>query len=265
VLDWRFEYADVSADPLASTWSRMPLEVSAALDELGFERLGFSLALLPRRRLHLVHEVRVSSDGTTQAVGSSGSPAVELVSLLEDGTVLKTVPRPPPAIWRKLGPGMKARPADRHDYEAIDADLAGVLARHRERVAELALARGSAAVPLTSMIAHFAIRLRSAELLRARIPWQIGISFALTAIPASAASIGITLHFYQLERSLEPGVMLLCILASMIVFIPMLPLCLWYVAPHLARWVRAPEPAYAFELMQRAKGVPSGRLPRALD
>jgi hypothetical protein len=113
------------------------------LEALGFRREGaYRAGLRPG-------EVWVDADGTTMvAVSPLGfGMTVAAQTVLEDGTHVTTEQRPPLWMWLLLGPGVSV-PPDRtslrfpHAREAKD-----LVARHREHVAEVVKARGSAALP----------------------------------------------------------------------------------------------------------------------
>ncbi|MBX3125764.1 MAG: hypothetical protein KF718_03575 [Polyangiaceae bacterium] len=255
----QFDYADVSADPLARVWAEVPADVSRALDELELRPVGFAHGYLERANMHLVHEVRVSDDGLVQSVAGVGSPPVEFNSLLEDGTVLKTVPRPPPAEWRRLSPGMRQHPRDRHYYQALDASLADVLAHHRERVRQLAAQRCSEPVVLDTMLTHFAVRLRTAELRDFRMPWHVRLAWLLAVLPSLGAGLIVLWRFPDGRPLL---VFALAGLGMLIVFIPAIQLSTWQLAPRIMRLFPGPPPVSAGDLFVRAASVPRRRLPR---
>ncbi len=256
-----FEYADVSADPVASFWAEVPLDVKRTLDRLEFERVGYAHGHLAQCQVHLVHEIRVSPDGLVQSVAGRGPPDVEFASLLADGTVLKSIPRPPPLIWLNMAPGMRHQARDRHLLFAIDAPIEEVLADHRHRLEALVEERGSPAVPLDSMAAHFAVRLRSAELRDARIPSHLWFAYIGAMLTMMASVVGLAGYLKSLGALKSNWSVVLCILAGLIVYVPAHRVILWQIAPRLARLLPAPPPSDAVALMARGRQVPVRALP----
>lgn len=258
-----FEYADVSDDPDAPLWANVPTDVRAAMIRLGFEALGHAHAWHRQGRVHLVHEVRVSENLRTQAVLGASDPTIELASLFEDGTIVKTILRPSKASWMLLAPGMAYDRRDRFFFEAVDGAAADVLRRHQQRLDERVRDTGGCTVALDSMRAHFAIRLRSAELMNAKLPAQIGLSAGAAVACGVLAIIGLTalvVSRFGTDVSV-PLLALLGVLAAGIVMIPVFKAMLWWIAPYVVRFWPGPAPSSARELWSRASAIPTRPLP----
>lgn len=261
--NFTFEYADVSADPRARFWADVPAELRRELARLDFESLGYAHAFQPRTRAHMVHEVQVSSDARTQAVLNAYAPQAELVTLFEDGSIVKTQQRPPLSTWLLMSPGMGGHRDDLVFHEAVPGDVGALVRRHDERIDSRERNHGIRPVAMDSMCAHFAVRFRTLELLSARLPTQ----FTLSACLAIASQVVAALWIFRIAlRRFGPEtsrvwVALLAGLGGIITMLGVFQLTLYWIAPYLLRLRRGPSPATANVLLERAAAVPEQPLP----
>ncbi len=210
-----------------------------------------------------MHEVRVSPDNRSQAVLGSRNPSLELVTLFEDGAVLRTMLRPSKAVWRVMAPGMRAHPADLHEIEAVDGELLAVVRRHEERVDDREREAGVRPVAMDSMRAHLAVRLRSSELLNARFPAQFAISGAV-AVAAGLFTAAVLMAFSMMKLAPRAFPLTIAVwtgLGTAIVVLPVFRVTLLWVAPYIVRLRPGPSPRLASELMAEAGEVPRRPLP----
>jgi hypothetical protein len=252
-----WDYFDASDDPLAQGRCEVPDTVTVTLDRLGFERLGHALAVFRMNRMELVHEVWTSDDGVTLAEVTASSGRVSLLTLFEDGTIVKTSVRPPLFDWIYSAPGTRWPRAAQLTHAYVTGPLDDVLARHRDRVAETK----KTPIPATMMQTYFAMRIRQGELLVATIYPQLMVAIVLSTV----LSLAITLPFlrvYVHRHGKSPGAVLLAMIGATIVLLPTQHVAKWFIAPYIVRLRSGPPPRDAETLCAVASEVPSGRVYR---
>lgn len=252
-----FDYFDASDDPLARQTAATPAAVLDALESLGCVELGHALAVFRLNGVELVTPVWRSADARTQVELEARTGRADLTTLFADGTVVKTLQRPPWPQWIHVAPGVRHHPRDRHVCAAFPGTLGGVMARHRARVAELEAA-GGVVVPATEMRVHFALRRRAAALRDARMDAQLTLAIVFAAALAVAASV-LTLRALGDRPAL--AVALLATLAALLVGIPAHYASKWFVAPVIVR-LRPGPPPRAADAMLAEPEVPTRRLRR---
>jgi hypothetical protein len=264
VSAFAFEYADVSEDPNASSWADIPTVLRREIGRLDFVQLGYAHAWHRKHHAHLVHEVFVSADARTQAVVHAQAPHVELITLFGDGSIVKTQQRPPTSTWVLMAPGMGAHRADGLLFESVDGDASTMVRRHEERVRVHELAANVPTVRMDSMQAHFAVRLRAAELLNARFPLQFGLAIAL-AFATQVVGSYFVLSFARSRLGPDAPRLWLALLAALggtIAALGVFQLVLYWAAPYGLRWARPGPPRVgATTLLERAAEVPRRMLP----
>ena len=258
-LHW--DYFDVSDDPRArhacNAWHREHGDVVIALESAGFRPIGRALGVLHGDRARMLSEIWVEDGGRTMiSLGPGGS--VEMGTLFEDGTLVKTGERPPLVTWLTEAVGVGARMRGcRHDYETAPGGFADVLARHRARIEPFE--RESPVVCADTMKAHFAMRLRVSELRDARMRPQLVIAFWLRRALAIGFGLGVMLvRRAMYGRSSVLVAEIAGLSGWLVAVIPASRVSKWWLAPLLVRLGRAPAPRPAAELLAMAERVPSG-------
>jgi hypothetical protein len=255
----RFVYHDASADPLAPERCEIPAARQAELARAGFERLGYTLAVLAMNGAELVHEIWMGSDGRVLVELEARSGRADLVTLFEDGTIVKTIERQPLLDWIFAAPGTTMRARDRVLHASVGGPLERVIARHAARVAEVE--KRAAVFACTTMQGHFASRLRIAELRDARMYLHLVLAVVIAVVVAIASAIALR-HALGYPQHPPPPVRLMLVVAAFIVMIPAHFVAKWFVAPYVVPWFAGPPPSPASELFARAKDVPPGRVYR---
>jgi hypothetical protein len=247
----------------APDWADVSEDRQLAVSRLRFTLLGYAHAWLRSRGQHLVHEVWVSPDRLSQAV-MTGSEQLELVTLFEDGTVIKTILRPDLATWLFMAPGMRAHSADRHSTRSVAGEPADVFRRHVERIEQHEQQHGVRPVPVESMCVHFATRIRARDLLNARFAWHFTIAHVMGGVGAFVAVIAVNVRGMLSHGPDFPTSWRAIVLAAPLAMIATLlsyGMGLWFIAPTLVRLRPGPPPLPAAELMDRAQQVERRPLP----
>jgi hypothetical protein len=251
-----WDYFDVTDDPRARAESKAVPELEEDLVDEGFRWVGCILGVLRRDGQKLVNEVWVHLDGETTA-GVSGHH-VELGTLFEDGSVIKTATRPSLRHWIVTHAGLVHHPKNRYDFASTAARLPRLLETHRDRV------RRASATPVRGdpMIVHHAIRKRATELRAARMPTQHNI------VPIVAAALSVIAGLVAMKARGshagvhgQPGFFLLNVglgvLGTLIAFLPLVYAVHWWIAPWLVSLVFfGPPPSPASSMLEAAKHLP---------
>ncbi len=254
-----FDYFDASDDPFARRAADTPPDVTDALDILGSVHLGYALAVLRLNGCELVTEVWRTADARALVELEAHTGRAEFATWFADGTIVRTVQRPPWWQWIHAAPGTRNHPRDRLTTAACVGTIAGVAARHRARVAELER-DGATVVDATDLRAHFAMRRRAAELRDARTGMQLALATAI-AVAMGLVAASVTVETVRGAGPLPPGAALLALLAAHLMAIPAHYAAKWFVAPWMVR-LRPGPPARAATEMLAGTEVPRGRMRR---
>jgi hypothetical protein len=240
----------------------MPPVLEQELRDEGFAPLGVAKAVLRANKHTLVAQIWVADGGRVMTNGVN-----ELVTLFEDGTIVKTSRRLSLSFQMTVWWRLRMHRADRHPHAWISGRLAALLAAHRERVA--LFEKETPVVVARSMTEHFAVRLRDAELREARqwpthllALWMTGIlSCALAWLPV----IWLRMHGWR-ARAHGPKLLVVAELTALLfvgMFIAALPLrylTVNVVAPWIMTLRPGPPPRPAAAWMELARAVPSAKL-----
>ncbi|HEY1956111.1 MAG TPA: hypothetical protein VGH28_10865 [Polyangiaceae bacterium] len=256
-----FDYFDVSDDRAAWAATEPHEDRTHALIHAGFKPLGCAMAKLRVGRRVLLEQVWIAHGGRVMAGVGGG---IELATLFEDGTIVKTSQ---PFRWAFVHTTwwhLRKHPAARHFHETFAAHAEDLLARQESRVKDVE-ARGGVVVPATSMKAHFAMRFRAADL---RIALQlvevhvIGIATLILSLLAGVAAVWARLATHGRHGRMEhPLLLLLGLAATIIAILPTTWLARMGAAICMPWFFRGPPPQPASELLARAESVPAGRVP----
>jgi hypothetical protein len=254
-----FDYYDVSKDESAWQISTLDEDEEVELRYARFKPLGVVRAVhRVNTKRKVTSQIWVSADGRVMVDGG-----LELATLFEDGSIVKTNRRPEwsffdPVCWK-----IRSHPKDRHPYALVEGDLAARLAVHLEQVARFE--KESPVVVAESMTHHFAARLRDAELRIARSrPEELIV--VLVSVTSGMAAMVTSLFAWQLSlthpsRHLSLGTLVLWLmlgtLAFFIVALPAAKVMFTWVAPWLVRLRPGPPPRPAATLIELARDIPA--------
>lgn len=258
--DRGWDYFDASRDPHAQERCHIPKQTTETLTAAGFERVGCALAIYRLNGAELVHEIWGSADGFVLAEVIARTGRIELVTLLEDGLILKTAMRPPWFEWILVAPGMRAHRLDRYVYQAVGGSFATVHARHLERVS----ASGQRTVAgLEPMLTHFATRLRIAELRDTRVPRQFALSWWV-GVPLGMLLAFAIVGRHHFNHRLPPLSVIVMLDAMMLAPCALVATVIArvFITPEIVRMRPGPPALPATELVERASNVPQGRVYR---
>jgi len=263
--DWlTFDYYDLSGDKAAWRYTALDDDVEIELRRAGFVPLGVVKAeLRAHKQTRLTTQVWVTEDGRVVTNGP-----LELATLFEDGTIVKTSMRPPRAIFTRERWVLRMHPNDRHPHAFVEGSLEKRLAAHLETVARFE--KESRVVPIASMSEYFAVRLRDAELRIARHNPQHVISLWTTSIVSLAVGflpviwrarkLGPHKHAFVPHLLATLQLTTLFFLALFIVALPLRALMVTWISPWIVRLRPGPPPRPAADWIELAREIPSGTL-----
>jgi hypothetical protein len=248
----RFEYSDVSDDRRAWLRTKLVRLLEHDLISAGFRPVGCTQALHRTSGQELLDQLWVGEGGRVMAC--AGAWAAELITLFEDGSIVKTA-----TCASALTPTWRLRrhPADRHEYLALRrARIEAMLARHRERIAPF---EARSAIVLGSMHTYLATRLRTGELIVQAVARRHGVGLVCMVLGEVAAFIIVMVITHR--RHFPPhGGLALALLAMLIAAPAAFLIGLEGIGPLMTRLRPGPPPRSASVLLEIASALPRGRL-----